>query len=110
LIVDGIRYLELKPSDSSNITKYGLENSPKLRKQFITYLFHFLLLPYNQNPVNKPTTSTDAAPTVPQVNTNTSINMPDAPISETPACLSESVYKRLKNDINLDNGDEIEQV
>jgi hypothetical protein len=114
LIVDGIRYLELKPSDSSNIKKYGLENSPKLRKQFITYLFHFLLLPYNQNPVVKPPVSNENAGTAgaaaSPVNTNTSINMPDAPISETPACLSESVYKRFKNDINLDNGDETEQV
>jgi hypothetical protein len=119
LIVDGIRYLELKPSDSSNIKKYGLESSPKLRKQFITYLFHFLLLPYNQNPVVKPSVSNEnsnagaastAGVAASPVNTNTSINMPDAPISETPACLSESVYKRFKNDINLDNGDETEQV
>ena len=114
MIVDGIRYLELKPSDSSNITKYGLENSPKLRKQFIAYLFHFLLLPYNQNPVIKPPTSTQTGNTTTEavslVDTNTSINMPDVPISETPSCLSESVFKRMKNDINLDIGDEVEQV
>ena len=113
LIVDGIRFLELKPSDSANITKYGLENAPKLRKQFITYLLQFLLLPYNQNSVNKPPPSLDSnadSNNSQQATTFASINMPDAPISETPACLSEAVYKRLKNDINLDNGDEIEQV
>ena len=67
-------------------------------------MLHFLLLPYNQNPV-KPPPNAESAPVA-----SSSINLPDMPISETPACLSEAVYKRFKNDINLDNGDEIEQV
>lgn len=31
-------------------------------------------------------------------------------VEETPACMSEAIYKRLKNNIDINNGDEIEQV
>ena len=96
LIVDGIKYLELKQNDNSNIEKYGLVNSPKLRKHFLDYLFNFLLLPYTQN-----TPGTAIAD-----NNQQSANQGP----EIPACLSEAAFKQFKNDVNFENGDEIEQI
>ncbi|RNA28281.1 proteasome-associated ECM29 -like protein [Brachionus plicatilis] len=89
LIVDGIRFLDLKPNDSKCKEKFGFIESDKLRKQFLDYLLNYLLLPYNQN---KSTSSS---------------NVPAQ--SEIPACMSDSIYKRFKNDVNMDNGDEIEK-
>ncbi|CAF0720691.1 unnamed protein product [Brachionus calyciflorus] len=106
LIVDGLRYLNLKPNDNKCKEKYGFVNSPKLRKQFLDYLFYYLLLPYTQN-INKPVPTQTTQPSVPlaqQPNPSTSSQ------SEIPACMSEAIYKRFKNDINLENGDEIEQM
>ena len=119
--MDGIKSLELKQGDSSNKEKYGLENSPKLRKNLIDYLFYFLLLPYTTNTAPKlpPLTQTTTPSTnqqqtqPPQTSTSTPTQAQTTtanPAPETPACFSESVYKRFKNDFNLDNGDEIEQV
>ena len=104
LIVDGLRYLDLKPNDNKCKEKYGFLNSPKLRKQFLDYLFYYLLLPYTQN---KPTVTTPN-----QNPSSTPITTPPATNTqpEIPACMSEAIFKRFKNDINLENGDEIEQL
>ncbi len=93
MIVGGLKHLDLKPNDNINKEKYGLINSASLRKYFLDYLFYFLLLPYS---VNKPA-ATDS--------TATNVVTP-----EIPACMSEILYKRYKNDFNLDDGDEIEKV
>lgn len=116
LIVEGIKHLELKPNDNKSKEKYGFLNSSKLRKQFLDYLFFVLLLPYSQN-TNKPLVTTSTTITATPGNPPMSLlpqtpqtSTPSAPASEIPACLSESIYKRLKNDINIENGDELEQV
>ena len=104
-----------------NKEKYGLENSPKLRKQLIDYLFYFLLLPYSSNTAPKlPPLAQTTSPSTTQLQTQAPQTSTSAPAltqatpasttPETPACLSESIYKRFKNDFNMDNGDEIEQV
>ncbi len=97
LIVGGLRYLELKPNDPVNKEKFGFSDSPKLRKQFLDYLFYFLLLPYatNKQPLAN-TASNTAAPAT-------------SPVQEIPACLSEAIYKRFKTDVNLEDGDELER-
>lgn len=81
--------MELKPNDSKCKQKYSFVESEKLRKQFLDYLLNYLLLPYNQNK-SASTSNTSAQ-------------------SEIPACMNDSTYKRFKNDVNLDNGDEIEK-
>ena len=122
MITDGIRYLELKQNDKSNKEKFGLLNSPKLRKYVLDYFFYCLLLPYSS------TNTANKIPVSSNVNSNTSLTAgsvvdansafsasastttPFTQANEIPACLSENIYKRYKNDLNLENGDEIEQV
>ena len=94
MVIDGLKKLELKPNDNSNQRKYGLETAPLLRKYLLDYLFHFLLLPYS--------TSNNTA--------NVATAAATAQVIETPACLSEVIYKRFKNDLNLEDGDQLEQV
>ena len=93
--MEALRFLELKPNDEANKLKYGFTNSFKLRKHFLDYMFYFLLLPYA---ANKPVAAASSSqPTV-------------AAQPETPACMSESIYKRFKLDINMENGDELERL
>lgn len=106
MVVDGIRYLSLQPNDNPNKIKYGLVNSPKLRKYFLDYLYYFLLLPYSTN-IAKPVVNDES-----NANTTAVSSTPSnvTPVSDIPAGFSETIYKRFKNDFNLDNGDEIEQL
>jgi hypothetical protein len=78
-----------------------------------------LLLPYSLTPpASKPATTSTTNPTpnqttaapepAPQPTTTTTTATPIN--DETPACMSESIFKRLKANLPLDNGDEIEQV
>jgi hypothetical protein len=97
LVVDGLKHLELNINDSINLTKYGLENNLKIRKYFLDYLFNYLLLPY-ESPAGKPTTASAQAT---EATTTT---------SEIPSCMSEKVYKQFKNDVNLQDIEELEQV
>ena len=114
LIVDGLKYLDLKQNDNSNIEKYGLLNSPKLRKQFLDYLFNFLLLPYSYSQdASAPPTSTNQSLATANLQslTTSPTSQPVQPVQpEIPACLSESIFKQFKNDINLYDGDEIEEI
>ena len=110
LVVDGLKCLDLNINDSSNTTKYGLENIPKIRKYFLDYLFNYLLLPY-ESLSGKPTTTAsnssqpqELANLVPGAEANNSNN------NEFPACMSEKVYKQFKTDVNLQDVDELEQV
>lgn len=102
LIVNGLKHLDLKPNDNINKEKYGLEKSPKLRKYFLDYLFYFLLLPYSPSkpvvPVAVASTDNSASASL--------VAPPTAP--EIPACMSEIIFKRYKNDFTLD--DELEKV
>jgi proteasome component ECM29 len=114
--------LELKQNDNSNKLKYGLNNSPKLRKYFLDYLFYFLLLPYASQ--NKPANTATSTPmtTLPPLTGNSAedtnilaqaaaaASISQAQTNDVPACMSENIYKRFKNDFNLENGDEIEQL
>ena len=105
LIVDGLKYLDLKQNDNSNIEKYGLLNSPKLRKQFLDYLFNFLLLPYSYSQdASAPPTSTNQSIATANLQslTTSPTSQPVQPVQpEIPACLSESIFKQFKNDILL---------
>jgi proteasome component ECM29 len=115
--------LELKQNDNSNKLKYGLNSSPKLRKYFLDYLFYFLLLSYSSQtkPANNSGGGAAALTPLPPLTGNsvedTNILTQAAAAasisqqaSDVPACMSESIYKRFKNDFNLENGDEIEQL
>jgi proteasome component ECM29 len=109
--VDGLKYLDLKQNDNSNIEKYGFVNSPKLRKLFLDYLFNFLLLPYTQNaPVPSSTNVQLALSNTTAITTSPPSQSSQPSQPEIPACLSESAFKQLKNDVNLENGDEIEEI
>lgn len=111
-----MRYIELKHNDQSNRTKFGLANSPKLRKYFLDYMFHFLLLPYSTTQTSKPVVAssdqTESSNGAASSASEEASVLPTAttPSSEVPACMSEAIYKRFKADINLDNGDELEKV
>ena len=98
LVVDGLNHLELNINDSVNSVKYGLEINQKIRKYFLDYLFNYLLLPYEY-----PQNAVKAATQQPQTS-----EVP--PTSEIPSCMSEKVYKQFKNDVNLQDIDELEQV
>ena len=112
-----MKYIELKHNDQSNRTKFGLASSPKLRKYFLDYMFHFLLLPYSTAQTSKPA-APSSEPTAESSNGAVALTSEEAsalpttttPSSEVPACMSEAIYKRFKADINLDNGDELEKV
>lgn len=101
-MVDGVRSLDLKHNDSSNL-KYSLKDEPKIRKYLLDYFFSFLLLPYS---------SSQNIKTVPGIQNaaSSAVENPPVPVDETPSCMSEAIYKRLKANTNLENGDEIEQV
>ena len=79
-------------------------------------MFYLLLLPYSQNVVQQPPLATPSQASPNSSDTNTQTTTPaaasstQAANSDIPACLSESIFKTYKNDINLDNGDEIEKV
>ena len=109
LIIDGLKYIEPKQNDNSYKEKYGLMNQPKLRRSFLDFLFYFLVLPYSVSQANKPATNSvtsTGASNEPSSSTASNSN----PITETPACLSETIHKRFKTNLNLDDGDELEQV
>lgn len=106
LIIDGIRSLELKIGDTSYVNKYSLKDSPRLRKHFLDYLFYFLLLSYAPSK----TAVTYAEASVPSSPAVAAAAAVVATTDEIPACMSESIYKRLKANTNLENGEEIEQV
>ena len=127
LIVEGLKYLELNINDQSNEAKYGLTKSPKLRKLFLDYLFNYLLLPYEHNPakpkppqqppVQPQQSNEDGSPdaeTIADVDQTTLVN--EAANAEANsksnlmACLSETIYKQLKQDVNLEDVEELEQV
>lgn len=105
LVVDGFKYLELNINDSVNLTKYGLESNPKIRKYFLDYLFNYLLLPY-ESPKNA---SAAAAATIQQPTAAGNETQTSA-TSEIPACMNEKTFKQFKNDVNLQEIDELEQV
>ena len=67
------------------------------------YLFYFLLLPYA---TNKPAAAPIPTPGTQPVATTPPVNQ--AP--EIPACMSDIIYKRYKNDFNLDDADVLERV
>jgi hypothetical protein len=66
------------------------------------------LLPYasNKQAVANQASATGAQ----QQETTTAATAAVNPAPETPACMSESIYKRFKADLNLENGDELEKV
>ena len=79
------------------------------------------MLPYNSNTAPKlPPLAQTTTPSTTQLQTQSLQTSTPTPAltqattanttPETPGCLSESIYKRFKNDFNMDNGDEIEQV
>ena len=72
------------------------------------YLYFLLLLPYasNKQAVANQASATGAQ----QQETTTAATAAVNPAPETPACMSESIYKRFKADLNLENGDELEKV
>lgn len=85
-------------------------DQPKLRKNFLDYMFNYLLLPYDLN--KKPTPT--APPTTTQqsstADTATTTANTTNPASETPACLNEKIFKHFKNDLSNESEDEIEEV
>jgi hypothetical protein len=130
LVVDGLKYLDLKFNDNLNKKQYGLVNSPKIRNYFLDYLFYTLLLPYSANSlaINKAATTTQVPSAIGAVLNSTPTEGAFTELShqqrvaqsavqsqqtsinnELPPCFSENVYKRFKNNINLENGDELEQ-
>ncbi len=108
--------MELNINDSANVAKYGLEASPNIRKIFMDYLLNYLLLPYESANVKPPVSTTQQPQSQEQLQnaqTNSIVNEPivtTAAASEIPACMSEKLYKQFKNDVNLLDGDELEQV
>ena len=115
LVVDGLKHIELKVNDNTNKLKYGMEDAPKLRKSFLDYLFYFLLLPYSPYPPRSTlpsvttTTTTSNQPPSASAALSPSTNATTVS-SDTPACMSDAIYKQFKKDIDVDNGDELEQV
>ena len=104
--MNGLKHLDLKPNDNINKEKYGLVNSPKLRKYFLDYLFYFLLLPYAPS---KPAVAAVQTPSTDNTATAAAAAVTSQPaVPEIPACMSETIFKRYKNDFTLD--DELEKV
>lgn len=96
LVVDCLKYLELNRNNSSSFAhKYSLSGQPKHRKKLLDYLFNFILLPYEPSKLIVAKTNDTPNDT--------------ASKSEIPACMSEKIYKQFKQDINLENTDELEQ-
>ena len=86
----------------------------QIKEYFLDYLFYVLLLPYSSNNLNKQavnTTPSNASSLnnsaqlneIPNQTDTTLLTSNTPPNTEIPACLSENIYKRLKNDLNLDN-------